>query len=353
VMPFFHWPLHCGIMLGASALLLTWSVKVVRKTALRQATGQLDFVSRHRKRRKGKQSTRLTSKPQEATTAYGGIRRVKGLPVLWKELRAPMIQGPDRKNGIIGLTATIVALLITYAICSNTRCLDTDSTHILYTLLFMLIGLIITLVLSATSITSEKESRSWPILLATSMDDRHILLGKALAVFRRCLPIWLLLAGHVMLFVLARYIHPIVIVHLFMLVAWLVIFVTGSGLYFSASLKRTTSAVVASLALALLLWAIIPMLFGLVTIITRDKEPAEVCLWANPVVQSVIIMAGACGRYSAQAGIFGLEYFGPYGGDTLEIGPVTVILLLTATFYVLAGLLFAWRARCRFRRNIF
>jgi ABC-type transport system involved in multi-copper enzyme maturation permease subunit len=264
-----------------------------------------------------------------------------------------MIQGPDRKNGIIGLTATIVALLITYAICSKTRCLDADSTHVLYTLLFILIGLIITVVLSATSITSEKESRSWPILLATSMDDRQILLGKALAVFRRCLPIWLLLAGHVMLFVLAKYIHLIVIVHLFVLVAWLVVFVTGSGLYFSASFKRTTSAVVASLALALLLWAIIPMLLGLVTIITRDKGPAEVCMWANPMVQAVVIVGGACGRYSARAGLAGLEYHGLYGGDMIQVGPVTAKLLVTAIVYVFAGLLFAWRAKCRFRRNIF
>lgn len=362
-MPFFHWPLHCGIMLGASALLLTWSVKVVRKTALRQATGQLDFVSRRRQRRKrnSPRAGRQSGKQQEATgptSARGqptgaGIRRVTGLPVLWKELRAPTIQGPDRKNGIIGLSATIVALLITYGICSNTRCLDANSTHILYTLLFILIGLIMTMVLSATSITSEKESRSWPILLATSMNDWQILLGKALAVLRRCLPIWLLLASHVVVFVLARYIHPIVMVHLFMLVAWLVVFVTGSGLYFSASFKRTTSAVVASFALALLLWAIIPMLLGLVTIITRDKNPAEACMWANPVVQAVVIVGGACGRYSAGAGLSGLEYYTFYGGDMLQVGPVTVILLVTAIVYIFVGFLFAWRAKRRFRRNIF
>ena len=351
-MPFFHWPLHCGIMLGASALLLTWSVKVVRKTALRQATGQLDFVSRHRQRRKRNSlwAGRQSSKQQEAT---GPIRRVKGLPVLWKELRAPTIQGPDRKNGVIGLSATIVALLITYGICSNTRSLDAESTHILYALLFILIGLIITMVLSATSITSEKESRSWPILLATSMNDWQILLGKALAIFRRCLPIWLLLAGHIVVFVLARYIHPIAIVHLFMLVAWLVVFITGSGLYFSASFKRTTSAVVASFALALLLWAITPMLLGLVAAITRDNGLAKACMWANPMVQAVIIVGGACGRYSARAGLSGLEYYGFYGRDMLQVGPVTVTLLITAIVYIFVGFLFAWRAKCRFRRNIF
>jgi ABC-type transport system involved in multi-copper enzyme maturation permease subunit len=42
-MPFFSWPIHCVVMLGASAFLLAWSVKIVRRVALRQATGQIDF----------------------------------------------------------------------------------------------------------------------------------------------------------------------------------------------------------------------------------------------------------------------------------------------------------------------
>jgi len=48
-MPFFSWPLHCGIMLAASAVVLSASVIKVRKVALRQAIGQSD--SSFRKRR--------------------------------------------------------------------------------------------------------------------------------------------------------------------------------------------------------------------------------------------------------------------------------------------------------------
>jgi ABC-type transport system involved in multi-copper enzyme maturation permease subunit len=343
---------HCGIMLGASALLLAWSVKVVRKTALRQATSPEGFPSL------GSRVTSHVNSGLEPRSTINdsrdaSIRRVGAMPVLWKELRAPTIQGPNRKNGIIGLAVTIAALLITYGICSNTKCLDADSTHISYTLLFIIIGLIITMMLSATSITSEKESRSWPILLATSMDDWHILLGKALAVFRRCLPIWLLLASHVTLFVLAKYIHPIAIVHLFVLVAWLVVFVTGSGMYFSTRFKRTTSAVVANFALALILWVVTPMLLGLVAAITRDTGPVETCLLANPVVQAAVIVGGACGPYSARARLSGLEYYRLYDRSMLHIGSVTAILMVTAIAYILVGLLFAWRAKYQFRRNIF
>jgi len=38
----YSWPIQCVVMLGLSAVILTWAMVVVRKIALRQATGQLD-----------------------------------------------------------------------------------------------------------------------------------------------------------------------------------------------------------------------------------------------------------------------------------------------------------------------
>lgn len=349
--PSFYWPVHCALMLGASALLIALSVKIVRKVALRQATGQLDLVPKHRRSRKRKKSSIRSTEPQEQA---GVVRRVKGSPVLWKELRAPMIRGVDRRNSIIGLTVAIVALFITYGVCVHEKCLDQDFTHISYTLMFVVIGSIFSMVLSTTCITSERESRTWPIMLATSMDDWHILLGKAVGVFRRCLPIWLLLAGHVVLFVLFRYIHPIAIFQLFMFVAGLVVFLTGVGLYFSTRFKRTTSAVVANFTLALVLWAVIPVILGLISQFTRDYDALGAYVSANPVTQATVIMSGAGGRWNARAGLSSLDYNWPSPNNNWhKVGPATGILLVYMLIYMSAGFLFAWRAKCRFRRNIF
>jgi len=356
-MPSFYWPAHCAIMLGFSALLLLRCVRIVRKVALRQATGQLELASKRKARRKRKNSPIQTHKPQDSARF---IRPVKGSPVIWKELRAPMIQGPGRRNSIIGLVAAIAALLLTYALCKKAKCLDEDFTHVSYTLLFVVIGSIFNMVLSAATITSEKESRAWPILLATSMDDWHILLGKAVGVFRRCLPIWLLLAGHVGLFILVGYIHPIAALHLLILVTWLVVFISGSGLYFSSLFRRTTSAVVATFALAIVLWAVVPSLLGLTAVITEGDDVFAPVLafarrhggeFANPAVQAVVIMNGAGGERNARTQLSGLEYDWPY--RRLEIGPTTIVLFVTMVIYIFAGLVFAWRAKCRFRRNIF
>ena len=349
--PSFYWPLHCLLMLGGSALLIARSVKIVRKVALRQAVGQLELTSK-RKRKKHK---RLSSNAGDVQELAGVIKRVKGSPVLWKELRAPIIQGAEGKNSIIGLAITIAALILTYGTCANQKCLNLDFTQVAYTLMFTLIGMVFNIVLSATSITSEKESRSWPILLATSMDDWQILWGKAVGVFRRCLPIWCLLAGHILLFVSIRYIHPIAIVHLFMIIAGLVVFLTGVGIYFSTLLRRTTSAVVANFAFFTVIWIIIPLLLGLLMSITRDTSKVfEAYVSANPVVQVTTIMSGEGGEPNAKMKLSDLEYnWPPSIRGNGEAYSTTRILLITTLMYISIGVLFAWRAKCRFRCNIF
>ncbi|MGD8500040.1 MAG: hypothetical protein PVJ86_05305 [Phycisphaerales bacterium] len=346
---FFYWPVHCALMLAASALLIIRSVTVVRKVALRQATGQLELVPKHWRSQKLKKSSLESSEPQELP---GLVRRVKGTPVLWKELRAPMIRGADGTNSIIGLVIAILALLITYGVCESQKCLDEDFTHISYMLMFVAVGSIFNMVLSASCITSEKETRAWPILLATSMDDWHILLGKAVGVFRRCLPIWLLLAGHIVLFISVGYIHPIAILHSSMLVAGLVVFLTGVGLYFSARFRRTTSAVVANFALAAVLWVVIPALWGLVSQFTQDYDAFGAYVSANPAAQATVIMSGAGGAWNARAGLSSLDYSWP-NSDWHKVGPTNDILLVFMLIYIFVGLLFAWRAKCRFRRNVF
>jgi ABC-type transport system involved in multi-copper enzyme maturation permease subunit len=346
---FFFWPLHCMLMLGVSALLIAVSVKIVRKVALQQATGQIALVINRKRAKKSK----ITSRMNEQQPELGGIiRPVTGSPILWRELRAPMIQGRDGRNSIIGLVFTIIVLLITYGLGVKENYLDEGFTQISYVLMFTIVGSIFTMVLSATSITSEKETQSWPILLATSMDDWNILMGKAIGVFRRCLPIWLLMVGHIFLFICIRYIHPIAILHMPIFLTGLVVFLTGAGLYFSSRLKRTTSAVIASFALALVLWIILPSLFGLVSAITNDYEVVENVVSANPAAQVVILMEGAGGSFNARAGFSKLNYKWP-DNSLCKIWPTTGLVIVYMLIYTVVGVLFAWRAKCWFRRNVF
>ena len=348
--PVFSWPLHCGIMLAGSALLIARSVKVVRKVALRQAIGSTELIPKFKFRRKKAKNSLVTKHSSEFS---GTIKRVNGLPVLWKELRAPMIQGGDGRNSIIGMAVAVIALLITYALFSRHRFLGEDFAHVMYAIMFVVLGSIFNMVLSATCITSEKESSSWPILMATSMDDWYIVLGKAAGVFYKCLPIWFLFTAHVLIFTLIRYIHPIAIIHVFIFVTGLSALLTGLGLYCSARVKRTTWAVVANFAFILVLWVFMPIVLGMFAAISRKELLLEFCVSANPLVQISVMMFGAGGVSNARTLLSSLQYDWPISGANKPVLYTTGILLVYMLVYSLAGLFFAWRAKCRFRRNIF
>ena len=342
------WQVHCLVMLGASGAVLAVCTAVVRKVGLRQATSEAGLFVRRRQRR-----------PKAAVAggeqAAGRIRRVRGSPVVWRELRTPMYR--SRLKGIIGAGMVIGGLGATYLACAES--LDAGVTHLVYAIIFIGIGGVATAVLSATSITSEKEARTLPILLGTPLSDLHLIAGKAMGVFRRCVPVWLLLGGHMLLFTILGFVHPIVLVHLAMLVVWLVLFLTGTGMYFSARLRRTTAAVMANLGLALALWAVLPILLGLTMALSKgDSDYINIVFCANPVVQGTVVTIAGAGEDQASESIEGLEYHwpddsvGPYAGAP-GAGDTTARMFVSILGYGLVGLAFALRAKAHLRRKLF
>ncbi len=341
-MPFYSWPLHCGIMLTASAVILVVSVTMVRKVALLQAAGQINISSRKSLFRK--KAVRGPASQQDFSTAP---RRVKGPPVIWKELRFPLL-GRRKRATLIGIFVCLSLLLITYLLCFGEGILDDEGTHILYAVVFMALGILFTIIYPATSITSEKESRSWPLLLTTTIDDRQILFGKFVGILCRCLPIWIFLLGHVIIFSLAGYIHPVAIIQIGILVAWIVVFLSGSGLYFSSCFKRTTTAVIMNFALAAAIWAIVPLLLGLIGIITHEGDFAEAYMDTNPFVHAVVIIDATANENPVKIGSY--SWIGSRRSDVVQS---TSWMLTCLAGYMLLGAFFAWRAKCRFRRDIF
>jgi ABC-type transport system involved in multi-copper enzyme maturation permease subunit len=342
---FYSWPLNCGIMLAASALLLFVSVIIVRKVALSQATGQLDGSP-------GKRRSRRAAKGAGANKQAfaGAIRRVVGPPIIWKELKSPMCRHHKVRTCIFAIIGLIL-LLTTYYLCAKLRVLNDKDTHLGYAVIFMSVGMLFTIVLPATSITTERESRSWPVLLATPLDDKDILLGKFVGALRRCLPAWLLLFGHIIVFSLAGFIHPLAIIQTGMVVTWIAVFLSGSGLYFSSSFKHTTTAVIMNFTLAAAIWAILPLLMAIIASIntpfTRDaRELVEAYLDTNPFVQIVAIVGATAPEGDVQN-------YNWLGLGNMNAAESTVWMSACMVGYILIGFLFAWRARHRFRRNIF
>ncbi len=350
-------PLHCAIMLGATAGLLALSMKMVRKVALSQAIGQLSTTKRNKRKA-------LRQTDSDADSYIGRIRRIKGSPIIWKERQSKLF-GRHKFAGIIITLLAISILVISYVALDAENDLDDDDVHVCFALILGGLGLMFTIIMPATCITTEKESQNWLLLMATPLSDWEILAAKCIGMLRRTLPIWLFLFGHVILFSIIGYIHWIAIIHLLMIVTWLVVFLCGSGLYFSTVFKRSTAAVVANFALPLVLWAVMPMLLGIVVVAVHVDDIIEKPVEINPAVQIIVTMMGATEQrdhrvYKSGNG----TYWDSHASDFTHFSYnwpnkhksysyTTWVFFWTMITHIFFGYLFAWRGKCRFRKKIF
>jgi ABC-type transport system involved in multi-copper enzyme maturation permease subunit len=295
---FFSWPLHCAIMLVCSGVLLSVTIIKVRKVALCQATGQLDSFFRKKPIKEAVESRPTTS----------AIRPVGRLAFLWKELRSPLF-GRSKVTAIIVISISLILLLITYALIAHENDLDDPDVQASYLAILGCVGVLFAIVLPAASVTSEKESRCWPLILTTTLSDWQIILGKIIGTLRRCAPAWFLMFGHLILFTLMGFIHPVALIHIPVLVAWIIVFFLGTGLYFSSRFKHTTTAVIMNFAFAAVIWGLVPLLMFTYAVMTRTSDNyAESYMNINPLVQGVVILDGTCGGTRARRSTAELSY---------------------------------------------
>ncbi len=333
---------NCGIMLVAAALLTVISTVVVRRIALRQACGQL-----------GKSTAAepvITVNRKTTIRHESSMRRVWRAAITWKELRSPLL-GRNKLLSMLIILGTVFLVLITYLLCGGARILDDMEVQMVYCVAFAGIGTLVTLVLPAAAISSEKESRALPLLLATTMGDWQITLGKFLGSLLRILPAWILLAAHVFLFVLAGITHPLILLQLPPIVASAIFFLCCTGLYFSSRFRRTTVAVVANFVLAAVIWLLIPLLLFMALGISRASEDlAEMYVDTTLPFQFVVIV-DACNR-GVGSSYDGLRYYWATGSSRDAFG-ATLLTMICAGLYYMIGLFFLWRSKVQLRRNVF
>ena len=346
--PFFSLPLVCGVTLGASALLLTVCVMAVRKAALRQATGEVGLFKPRRKRSK--------NAPAPRVARDGAIRTVRGSPIVWRELRQRVLKG-GRLSRIVVPILIGVFLAGLFAHLDAEGYLKDENAQITFIVIIVLFGLLSTCIFSATGITTEKESRSWPVLLTTTLNDWQILLGKAAGIWRRCVPIWCVLFACLFLFTLFMpCLHAFVWVHMGLLVLCVMIFFTGMGLYFGVRLRRTTPAVLVNLAVAIAAWCLLPFFL----VVAAGEGPrgnglvpiADVALRANPVMQAVTVTEGAVFEVRYRRANHYYRWESVWSALNTDTVGATHIMLANLAGYSALGGVFFWRARRRLRRNI-
>ena len=334
------WPIHCGLMLLLTAGVMYLSMRSVRKVAIKEITGQLQLFQKGKRIswKKAVTSNKTTDKKE------GSISRVKGLPIVWKDMRAPLLKGNIAQ--ILGSIIIITALLVYYICGIYYRYFDEQAAHFAFIMSVLILGLMIMSSEAAASITKEKETQTWPILLTTPMDDRQIAREKMIAVLRQSLPIWILMAAHIIFFSLIGYIHPVLIFQLAIIITGSALFVTAMGLYFSATYRRTSTATSVNTMVVFGVWLFLPGFLGVFLI-----DSFEFFAIINPIMLAGILSEGSTGADNASQAISQLSY--DFDLQDHNFLTVSGMLMLSCTIYVFFAFLFFADAINKFRKTIF
>ncbi|MCD4823483.1 MAG: ABC transporter permease [Phycisphaerae bacterium] len=371
----FYWPIHCLVMLGLTAGVLTPCIFMVRRVSLRRAFGKAanyplplppTLASRpavspptppalppatQPAPSAGQAATPPPMPPPmpppvvvvvpAATDTMTGVRRITGSPLLWKQLHTGKRLSGKTVRIVFGCIAMALILLL-YILMGSLDFLKESGTQAFFIIMYLLVGMFSTSVNAATTISTEKETRSLPILMATPLSDWHIIITFAAGILRRTWMAWLLLLAHILVFTIVGYLKPILLLHMLLLIVWLNVFMIGSGLYFSSCYKKTTAAVISNMGFGLAIWLIIPILAGILGM------GESIIVNANPVMQAAIVTVGAEGDGN---GFY--DWAGGNYDDTETAAKTTLFMFLWLLGYSAAGFLLLWRAKVRLRRKLF
>jgi ABC-type transport system involved in multi-copper enzyme maturation permease subunit len=329
----------CALLLAGAAVFLACAVHLVRRVALRRALGEPALLPRLRRRPDADENA-----GEPAPRRARAIRRVVGPPMIWKEMVCSLSHRHRLVSAFV-IAVEVLLVLMAYAFPPIMDVIGYEGAQMLYLGGFLGLGILFTITASGAVITSEKERRSWPVLLVTPLADRDILAGKLLGVLRRCGPVWLPLLAYVAASAGAKCFHPLAVVQVTLIVLSILLFLSATGFYFSGRFSRTTEAVTANLVLAGILWGVLPALFLAGAVFaTGLQSPAaqSLALAAVPLGQMIILMATTLD----DPGI-SLEWW----GGPLHAASGTLLLLTAAFVYLLVSFLFLARAAHRLRRG--
>jgi ABC-type transport system involved in multi-copper enzyme maturation permease subunit len=180
------WPWHCLIMLAGTAALLSLAIWRMRKANLFRIVARAQG-------RKARGGTRADEGADALVRRWPWRRKrrpLTGSPIVWKELRRPFFPKGRRalwSQLLLFIAIAIIAASVLVAVIAGQAPLASVAIGLAYLLLFLFT--ISTASTSASAITREKEARTWPILLATPLDNGQIVRGKAVGSVRRNLPL--------------------------------------------------------------------------------------------------------------------------------------------------------------------
>ncbi len=232
------WILHCIIMMVLSLIVLLISGFRVRKVGLLQITGLAGLLLTRKERKIADKKKQLVYSSDLIT---GKIREINWPPVIWREIANPLIKS-NLFTFIFSIIMAAAFIITAYSLCIYYKVLDEEITQVVFVLVYFFIAMLRTSTFASTSITIEKEARTLPILLITSLSSKEIVFGKIIGSCLRVWPYWSLLAAHLVIFILLGMIKAAVLIPMTVLVISSALYISSIGVMFSSMCKRSSTA---------------------------------------------------------------------------------------------------------------
>lgn len=275
--------------------------------------------------------------PVHAARAELPVPKVWDNAVLWREMRLGFLRRPIAAAFI---SLLLVVLLVWYNIEGEVR---RDSEMLIPLILLALLAqLVIACVVSPTVIASEKQARSWEVLLCAPVRPLTILWSKAAGSIKLTfIPLAIILL--VMIYYSTR--HPgLLLGSAFVAVISLAFsaFLACTGTALSLLCRRNLIAMAANLGLAIGLWGVLPAGVGITSELAGWGGSAEraigVVMLLNPFYWTAVICDHVGSSSSRDVPSFRLEFWDENLG-VVEFAALTA-LVATVTIGAGAGLLY-------------
>lgn len=283
---------------------------------------------------------------QDAANAEVFVERdtaVSDNPVLWRELRQPVLG--SRRMMILATCIVGVLLLWMYSEVSPTR----GDPHAVVAVIGMVILTLQAAVVSTGAITSEKDSSTWLTLLTTPLSGSQILFPKVFGSVKKLWYFSALVGAELAFGVLLGAVHPVLPVHLAIIILATGAFLGGTGVFFSLVARRSSSATLYNILLAGFLWIGLPILssvieeFFLPRGMLRGERLLAGALHINPIALAFATIEASTrhsGGWSASLP----------ARSNYNVVEFTVVLLVVGTLAAAAGLGCVRFATSRFNR---
>jgi ABC-type transport system involved in multi-copper enzyme maturation permease subunit len=290
-----------------------------------------------RRRRATAMDTPSASTDPPLHTSPGRIRQVSDRPVLWREVRQSAFG--SRRKFLVILGLTVAVLLFLYARFGLREEGVHHSIAIIGAIFVVLHGAFMTV----GGISSERDARTWDVLLTTPLTARQIILGKFLGTLRAQWFLPAVVHAHLALAVIVGAVSPIVFLHLPLIYLGPAVLLSATGVLLSLFFRKGTVAASCNLGIMLALyaasWLIVALIAWFLDMGWNSSFDLvwDACFAVNPVPMAVSTIDPALHPrpYEPQTRSYHLA------GESMGLGSFTMLVIGVFVGYltVAAGVL--------------